>query len=98
MPDERGDDDADDETELTFDKLVIELGVDELLVVAVAPVFEIIMGGSGARRSGSVVGRCADLLLSLDVETEAEAAESDCDEDDVGEMFFSNFSLICFIL
>lgn len=96
MPDDTSDD-ADDEIELTFDKLVIELGVDELLDVAdvVVPVFEItIIGGSGARRSRSVVGR--EILPSLDVDTEAEAAESDC-EDDVDEVF-SNFSLISLIL
>lgn len=95
MPDDTSDD-ADDETELTLDRLVIELGVDELLdVVDVAvAVFEITIGGSGARRSFSVVGR--EILPSLDVDTEAEAAESDC-EDDVDEVF-SNFSLISLIL
>lgn len=92
MPDDTSDE-ADDETELTFDKLVIELEVDEFVDVAVA-VFEIIMGGSGARRSLNVVGR--ETFPSLDVDTEAEAAESDWD-DDVDEVF-SNFSLISLIL
>lgn len=85
MPDDTSDD-ADDET---FDRLAIELVVDELLDVVV---FEIITGGSGARRSLNVVGRAS--RLSLDVETEAEAAESDCDDDDDD----SNFSLISLIL
>lgn len=101
MPDETSDD-AEDETELTFERLVIELvGVDVLLdiVLVFGFVFEIIEGGSGARRSRNVVGRCAALPLESDDDV---AAESDCDDvdavGDVAAVVFSNFSLISLIL
>lgn len=100
MPDETSDD-AEDETELTFERLVIELvGVDELLdiVLVFGFVFEIIEGGSGARRSCNVVGRVA---LPLESDDDV-AAESDCDDvdavGDVAAVVFSNFSLISLIL
>lgn len=105
MPDETSDD-AEDETELTFDRLVIELvGVDELLDVALVFagcfVFEIIEGGSGARRSPNVVGRRADALPLIESDDDV-AAESDCDDvdavGDVAAVVFSNFSLISLIL
>jgi hypothetical protein len=67
-------DDVDEDVEVNLDKFVVELGVDAVLET-------VELGGSGARRNFSVVGRFT--RASLDV---------DASDDE-----FSNISLISFI-
>lgn len=67
-------DDVEDAVDVNFERFVVELGVEALLEA-------VELGGSGARRSLSVVGRFTRESL----------------EDDVSDEEISNISLISFI-